>query len=162
MENEIQGIAALTGMVALLACIFRAYLRINAGYFADPHAAPTRSTQADREAAFADYWRTAHERGQLPTLLGLSDNGQGSTPLTAGAATQPYSPFECYRDAEGYINPDDFAPCDQAAFYGHDDDDDQAAPYEYNAYDDHDARYRDFAGTLDQFLALDRASDARA
>lgn len=38
-------------------------------------------------------------------------------------AHQPYSPFECYRDADGYINPDDFAPCDAAAFYGHDDED---------------------------------------
>jgi len=155
MENEIQGIAALAGVVALLACIVRAYFRINAGYFAD-FADPARTTQADREAAFADYWRAAYERGQLPTLLGLSDNGQGSTPLTAGAAAQPYSPFACYRDAEGFINPADFDPCDAADFYGHDDYYDE--PQRHVT----DESYATFVGTLDEFLSLDRASDARA
>ncbi|MBD9377925.1 hypothetical protein [Pseudoxanthomonas sp. PXM04] len=33
----------------------------------------------------------------------------------------PYSPFEAYRDADGYLRVEDMAPCDEARFYGYDD-----------------------------------------
>lgn len=57
-------------------------------------------------------WLLASSMFVVGGALVASNSAAAST-----VAPAPYSPFEMYRDADGFLAIEDMAPCDQAAFY---------------------------------------------